>query len=306
MKTDRRAFLLKTGGFFAAGFMPRILFARESDTYSKDINKVTVGAHPWIYAAQLPPDYDITPVLEQIFQDIKYAGFDGVELMHHPLRSHHTTLVIKEKIARYGLPVIGTSYSADMWDRSKRSEILEDAENIIMNLAGVGGRTFGTSVGEAPARKTEEQLDAQAELLEKIIKICNDHSVVLNLHNHTYEVEDGMHDLKGTLERIPDVKLGPDLNWLLRGGVDPIRFIKQYGSQIVFMHLRDQNKDGKWSEALGEGDVDFKAIAKALKTVDFSGDIVIELAHENNFVISRPIRESLKMSREFLKNVMGY
>jgi len=27
--------------------------------------------------------------------------------------------------------------------------------------------------------------------------------VVLNLHNHTYEVADGEHDLNGTLARLP-------------------------------------------------------------------------------------------------------
>ena len=73
------------------------------------------------------------------------------------------------------------------------------------------------------------------------------HGVVLNLHNHTYEVENVMHDLEGTLARIPDVKLGPDLNWLVRAGVDPVEFIHRFGKQIVFMHIRDQKADGTWS-----------------------------------------------------------
>ena len=63
--------------------------------------------------------------------------------------------------------------------------------------------------------------------------------MVPNLHNHNYEVENDMHDLKGTLARLPHTKLGPDLNWLVRGGVDPVAFLRQYASQIVFLHLRD-------------------------------------------------------------------
>lgn len=47
--------------------------------------KVTVGAHPWVYAAKLPNN-DITPVLDQIFADMKYAGMDAIELMHTVLR----------------------------------------------------------------------------------------------------------------------------------------------------------------------------------------------------------------------------
>jgi len=305
MKASRRTFLIKSCGLLATGMIYNNSKANKYLLNSAVDQKVTVGAHPWIYAASLP-EYDITPALEKIYQDMKYAGFDGIELMHHPLRSYHTTLVIKEKCDRYGLPVIGTSYGADMWDKSKHQEILEEAENIIKNLAYVGGRTFGTSVGEAPAKKTEEQLDAQAELLNKLIDIGNQHGVVLNLHNHTYEVEDNLHDLKGTLKRIPNAKLGPDLNWLLRGGVDPVEFLKEYQDQIVFMHLRDQLKNGKWPESLGEGDVSFRTIGKTLKKIKFSGDIVIELAHEEGFVQTRPIRESLKMSRQYLNKTMGY
>ena len=127
-----------------------------------------------------------------------------------------------------------------------------------------------------------------------------------NLHNHTYEVVDDLYDLKGTLARIPDVKLGPDLNWLVRGGVDPAKFIRQFGKQIVFLHLRDQEADGRWSEAMGEGNTDYQAIGKDLHEIGFRGDAVIELAHEGNFKPTRPLRESLKISREFVRKVLGY
>jgi sugar phosphate isomerase/epimerase len=72
------------------------------------------------------------------------------------------------------------------------------------------------------------------------------------------------------------------------------------------MHLRDEYKDGKWSESLGEGDVNFRAIGKTLKKIDFTGDIVVELAYEEDFVRTRAIRENLKMSREHIKKTMGY
>jgi sugar phosphate isomerase/epimerase len=305
MKTSRRAFLLKSSTLFAGSMIFSKSLANH-DRYSTLKNKkLTVGAHPWIYAASMP-EYDITPVIDKIFQDMKYAGFDGVELMHHPLRDYNTTLVIQELRDRYNLPVIGTSYGANMWDKSKHQEILEDVENIIINLSRVNGRTLGTSVGRAPSKKTEEQLDAQAELLKKLIAVCNKNGVVLNLHNHTYEVEDNMFDLKGTLKRIPDIKLGPDLNWLLRGNVDPQDFLKEYKDKIVFIHLRDQYKNGKWPESLGEGDVNFNSIGKTIKKIKFSGDLVIELAHEQGFKRTRSIRDSLKMSREYLKKTTGY
>ncbi|MBL9189911.1 MAG: sugar phosphate isomerase/epimerase [Opitutaceae bacterium] len=272
--------------------------------------KMIVGAHPWVYAAT-QPNYDLTAVLPQVFADFSYAGVDGIELMHTALRPDDAVARIGELSHKHRLPVIGASFGGAMWDRTQHAAVLEDAEKVITRLAQLGGRTLGATVGQLrPAtpkpRKTPEQLDAQAECLRRIIALCAKHGVVLNLHNHAYEVENELHDLKGTLERIPEVKLGPDLNWLVRGGVNPAEFIRRYGKQIVFLHLRDQRKDGRWVEAIGEGDTDFAGIAAALKAVAFSGDSIIELAHEKDFKPTRPLRESVKLSRAFVAKTFNY
>jgi sugar phosphate isomerase/epimerase len=303
-QVSRRSFLTSS----AAAIAGCCVTACSTDKSSPK-RKVVVGAHPWVYAAT-QPKYDITPVLPQIFADMSYAGLDGIELMHTALLPDDAVERIAALSREHKLPVIGMSFGGSMWDRAKHQEVLADAEKTIPRLAKLGGRTLGTSVGAVKwgqkTRKTPEQLDAQAELLRKIITICEKNGVLLNLHNHTYEVENELHDLKGTLARIPDVKLGPDLNWLVRGGVDPVTFIRQYGKQIVFLHLRDQKKDGRWSEALGEGDMNYAAIAAALREINFAGDAIIELAHERDFKPTRPLRESLKKSRDFVRAVLGY
>ena len=303
VRLDRRRFLGGSAALFACSAMRTehlgVLIGAESQ------HKVLVGAHPWVYAAT-QPQYDITPVLDQIFADMSYAGMQGIELMHTALRPDDAVDRIGALSAKYQLPVIGTSFGGEMWDRKRHGEVLDDAERVVTRLAKLGGRTLGTSVGSPSALKTEQQLDDQADVLRKIITLCSTNGVVLNLHNHTYEVENNLHDLKGTLARIPDVKLGPDLNWLVRGGVDPVWFVETYGKQIVFLHLRDQCADGTWSEAMGEGDMDYAAIARALQKVPFQGDAVIELAHPSGFKLTRPLRESLKMSREFVRRTLGY
>jgi sugar phosphate isomerase/epimerase len=300
---SRRDFLHAAAGLAAAAGLDRPLRAESPK------KTVVVGGHPWVYAAT-QPKYDITPVLPQIFADMRYAGLDGIELMHTALRPGDAVERIGELSRRHGLPVIGMSFGGEMWDRSRHKEVWDDAALVIPRLARLGGRTLGTSVGAiawgGKIRKTPRQLDAQADVLRKIMALCDSHGVVLNLHNHTYEVENDLYDLKGTLARIPTVKLGPDLNWLVRAGVDPAWFIRRYGRQIVFLHLRDQQRDGRWSEAMGEGDTDYAAIGRALNEVGFRGDAVIELAHEAGFRPTRPLRESLKISRQFVRRVLGY
>ena len=308
MAIDRREFLGSTAkGLLTAATGAALGQVCRAEEKAGPVNKkkIIVGGHPWVYAAT-QPNYDIYPILDRIFADMSYAGLDGIELMHTALRPADSVETIRELSKKHSLRDIGTSFGGDMWNREQHEAIFADARTVVGHLAEVGGWTFGVSVGKAPRPKTPAQLDAQAELLRGIIALCQSRGVVLNLHNHTYEVENDLHDLKGTLARIPDVKLGPDLNWLVRGGGDPVSFIKTYGSQIVFLHLRDQKADGKWSEAMGEGNTDYVAIGKALQAAKFSGDVVIELAHEGKFKPTRPLRDSLKMSRAYVKQTLGF
>ncbi len=302
----RRSFL-RTATLCAAASAGAGAFAASAGAATP--RRIVVGAHPWVYAAR-QPNYELTPLLPQIFADLKQAGVDGIELMHTALKPDDAVARIGELSRRHHLPVLGTSFGGAMWDRAQHGSILEYAELVITRLAQLGGRTFGASVGPLrPATprplKTPEQLDAQAECLKKIIAFASNHGVTVNLHNHTYEVENNLHDLSGTLERIPDVKLGPDLNWLIRGGVDPVAFLRRFGSQIVFLHLRDQGADGRWVESIGEGVTDFRAIGAALREINFAGDAMIELAHERDFQPTRPLGESIRLSREHVRATMG-
>ena len=104
----------------------------------------------------------------------------------------------------------------------------------------------------------------------------------MNLHNLVQAVENSMFELKEKVKRIPDIRLGPNLDRLLRAKVNPITFLKEFKDNIVFFHLRDELSNGKWSESIGEGVVDFKQIGDTLETIKFKGEIIIELAHEDD------------------------
>jgi len=298
MNNSRRHFI-KTSAALAAGtVMAQNLFAENFKT------SVPVSGHLWVYASKYPPNWDCTPILEEVFSDFKYAGIQGLEIMEIILRRDDSVQKLADLTGKYGVPVTGTSYGGDMWQHDKHNEILEDLDLITQRLHKAGGITLGISVGDAQRIKTEPELDAQADLLKDVLKLCTKNGIQPNLHNHTYEVINSMHDLKGTLARIPNIALGPDLNWLVRGGVDPVWFIETYGHQMVYMHIRDQKADGKWTEAVGDGVINFPAIVQALKKVGFKGRAAIELAFDAPPI--NPIKDDWKKSREYVKRVFGW
>ncbi len=303
-KTIKRRDFLKTSGSltglaFLGGVLPSPLSLKGFWN-----QQVPVSGHLWVYASKYPPNWDCTPILEQVFSDFQYAGLEGLEMMEVHLRHEDVVPRVSELIERYGVPVTGTSYNGDMWNREKQQQILEDVERVLDHLHQLGGSTLGITVGNAGHVKTTAELDAQAEVLTKIRQLCDQYEIQPNLHNHTFEVENNLHDLKGTLERIPDMPLGPDLNWLIRGGVDPVEFIQTYGRQMVYMHIRDQQANGKWTEAVGEGVTDFPAIVKALQQVGFEGRAAIELAFDTP--PQHDVKESWKKSREYVSQVFGW
>ncbi len=299
-RSSRREFLATAGALAASSCVPtatRMMLEEEE--------RILVGAHPWVYAATRP-NHEIYDILHQVFEDMSAAGMDFIELMHTTLEPDGAVERIGELSEKSKLPVIGTSYGAPMWNREEHERIFEYANGMIERLQALGARTIGLSVGNAGRVKTPDELDAQVELLRRIAYRASINGIVVNLHNHTYEVENNQHDLRGTLERYPQAKLGPDIGWLVEAGVDPVDFIQRYGSRIVYAHLRDRKASGEWSEAMGEGDIDYEAVGQALRQVNFSGDLAIELAHPRDFEPTRSLRESLRMSREYVRDIMGY
>lgn len=304
---QRRKFLGQSATLLGAAMLTQSFAGKLTAAIGKG-NGIKVNGHLWVYASKFPPNWDCTPNLETVFADFNYAGIDGVELMESTLRYDDAVSRINGFINKYNVPVSGSSYGVgfNMWDASQHTKIMEDIKIVVPRLSQVKGKTFGISVGEAKRLKTPAELDAQATILKQIIAVCNDNGIEANLHNHTYEVENGMHDLKGTMERIPDVKLGPDLNWLIRAGINPVDFINTYGKQIVYLHIRDQYVDGNWTEYLGQGVTKFTDIAKALKAQQFNGNAAIELAFPNDFTLVNPLKEDWKMSRQYVKKTFGW
>ena len=47
-------------------------------------------------------------------------------------------------------------------------------------------------------------------------------------------------------------------------------------------------------------------IGKALRKVNFAGDAMIELAFESDFKPTRPLRETLRMSRDYVRKTLGF
>ena len=136
-----------------------------------------------------------------------------------------------------------------------------------------------------PIDKNDAQLATQARAMEALGLALRQHDQLLAYHIHAPEMRRQARELQWTLENTDPKAVGLclDAHWIYRGAggsqaaLDEA--VEKYGARIVSLHLR-QSHGGVWSEALEDGDVDYKPLANALREMKFSGPTVIEQARE--------------------------
>src|SRR5690606_22831236 len=85
LDSSRREFL-KTSTLFAGGAVLTSFFPFAGYGGTTGNFHTRISGHLWQYASRFPPTHDTTPILDNIFNDFKYAGIEGVELMDINLR----------------------------------------------------------------------------------------------------------------------------------------------------------------------------------------------------------------------------
>jgi sugar phosphate isomerase/epimerase len=105
----------------------------------------------------------------------------------------------------------------------------------------------------------------EARSLEECAQRAAKEGLTVGYHNHSHEFVKygGKYAMDIILENAPTVKFQPDLFWVAAGGVDPLTYIEPLAraGRICAIHAKELAKTGKENVYVGEGKIDFKAIA---------------------------------------------
>lgn len=122
-------------------------------------------------------------------------------------------------------------------------------------------------------------------------------------HNHDFEFKplaDGSIPQKHIFDAAPGIGWEIDVAWVIRGGADPLRWIDDYASRIVAVHVKDiapkgeaTNEDG-WAD-VGHGSVDWRGLVKALREKTPARHYVME--HDNPSDFERFAARSLAAAK---------
>ena len=155
-----------------------------------------------------------------------------------------------------------------------------------------------------PENKNDAQLATQARALDELGAALRRMGMKLAYHNHDAELREGAREFHHMMVATdPDnVHLCLDPHWIYRGAgnsqIALFDILKLYGPRVVEIHLR-QSSGGVWTEAFGEGDIDYRALAGAFNSTGIRPLLVMEQAPEQGTPRTMTTAEALRQSLEY-------
>jgi inosose dehydratase len=242
-----------------------------------------------------------TPV-ESVLRDAQQLGFEGIELggkfSRDPAR-------LGAQLGAHELALIGGWWSAALLVRSVAEEISALQPHLRL-LQALGSKVFiiaecsnsihgnrETPLAATP-RLPEEQWAPFGERLSALARYLEEQGLRLAYHFHLGTVVDREQDIE-RLVASTDRRVGfvVDTGHAALGGIDSERLIRTHPDRVAHVHTKDvrrqvfeeiRNRKGSFLDGVlagmftapGDGDLDFRGVARALIDIGYSGWVVVE------------------------------
>jgi len=243
--------------------------------------------------------------LEQLFEASRRAGYIRMELMNSflsPELRERTAAMVRQY--DFDIPVVyhgGAFHNPEAAERSI-AEILATAD--AARELHAGWINTNCNPKESRERKTDQELETEAGSLNRLGRRLKERGMRLMLHEHDPDMADGAREWRSNLHRTDPqlVWMCVDVHWVYRGKQDPMELLREAGQRIASLHVRN-SVNGVWSESFGDGDVDYRRVARFLREIGYQGLIGVELAYENGTNPRRPLQEDLRISLEYAEKI---
>lgn len=237
----------------------------------------------------------------------KQAGFHNIELngsFFEPLLRPETLALLRR--SQLMMPSVysgGPMHTRQLADKTI-AQALEVAA--VCQPFGCAAVVCNADPKGPDIEKSDTELASQSASFDEMGRRLKAHGFDLRVHNHTPEMLSGAREWRYTLQHTnPDfVSLCLDLDWVHQGGQDPLALLREAGSRVHEIHVRN-SRDKLWLEDFAAGDVDYSAIEAYLKTLGRKPLIVVELAYREQTTVTRPLVEDLARSRRYAEQIFG-
>ena len=257
------------------------------------------------YAAQ--QHKKLGDVLGEVIPLAQAAGFRNIELNTEfftpEIRARTLDLIRSSKLSMPSVYVGGVLH-----EEKPAAETIQHAVEIggLCKPFGCAAIVHNPSPKPKSAEKSDDELKLQAKLLNQMGQTLMQNGLSRRGHHHTPEMMDNAREWRYILRNTDPqhVQLCMDLDWAHQGSQDPLALLKEAGRRVTEIHVRN-SKNKLWLEAVEDGDIDYREIARYLNTSGLSPLIVAELAYAPKTEITRSLEEDLRRSRLYIEQIFG-
>jgi inosose dehydratase len=247
----------------------------------------------------------------QILSDTDAGGFDGVEPFTPRFLNDESMDELARLLPQYkNLRMASIYWGGQFSEESEHPALLKDCHRILGYLKRFGADrlTFGP-----PRPQVEDEKAAianTAKIANQIGRIAlEEYKIRVDIHPHVGSLIENPRQIDALMDQTDPkyFNLGPDTAQIWMGGGDPVAFFERYKHRLIYMHYKDVRAYYRGLPSymdnvieLGRGVIDFPALHRILKSIQYKGWITIDL---DNARIS-PL-ESAKVQKEYIDRVLA-
>lgn len=274
---------------------------------------VQLGINPLTWTNDDLPSLGAETPLETCLSEGKLAGFEGFELGNKFPRQ---ASVLGPILARHQLKLVSGWYSGELLTRSVEEEIVAVQDHLtLLRELGANVMVFcevtdcihgkqQVPVNQRPHFPAERWAEYGAKLTE-FARYTQSQGVQIAYHHHMGTMIETEQDIDLLMQHTgEEVGLLLDTGHLTFAGVDPVAVAARWAKRINHVHCKDvrpavlaevKNKKMSFLNAVlagvytvpGDGCVDYPAVFRELKRVNYQGWLVVEA--EQDPAIAHPL-----------------
>ncbi|TVY08333.1 sugar phosphate isomerase/epimerase family protein [Paenibacillus cremeus] len=257
-------------------------------------------------------------------EKVAVIGYENIEFANHAADKdpgvgfNIAADVLKKRMDELGLKTV----AAHVHPMS-----VDIMENVIDYHQAIGNKSIVCGIG---FWKNRDEVLEFSKYLNKIGEICRKRDMDFYYHNHFMEFQkfDGQYVMDTILEHTEKelVKIELDTYWAIRGGINPIEYLRKLGDRCDLVHQKDLTPEAvpanifetigedceigpakmrefskvEYFTEVGEGTIDIKSIITEMKSIGAAKYLILEQDHS-----ARNELESIAISYKNLKRLLS-
>jgi sugar phosphate isomerase/epimerase len=225
-----------------------------------------------------------------ILDVMRDTGFIGLRLTQFPqiLKTYNISAKqMQQEASKRGCHIVTISFNGPAYDAARRAEMVASARAAMEFLKEFDARHLVVFSPNRNNGKVEGAFQTMCETFNAVGSAAAEMGFRAGLHNHIGQMVETPEELERCM-KLTDPKLfhfSPDTAHLHLAGFDVAKTLDRYRDRLMLADYKDAKRPPNQADVfdrntifdLGDGDIDFPACHRVLKSMAFQGWLIVDL-----------------------------